>query len=245
MATLYIVGAPVDSLDDISLAALRILGEVDFILDEGWPAVKKLLAYYKIKTPLIGYSQSSGGRQIENIVSLLAAGKNIALVSEAGLPGSSDPSGKLALAVREKFGGQIEQVSVELIPSQSAVTAALAISGLTADKFIFFGWPPQGPGRQDFIRRVLESNYPAVVYESRLGLEPFLREVNKAAGENRVANKKGELELRPINLILVVVYRELIKMRETVYRGEIDWIIEKIKANANSQAGEFIVIIGK
>lgn len=241
MFTLHIIGASVDSLDDISLAALRILGEVDFILDEGQPAVKKLLAHYKIKTPLISYGQNSDGRQIENIASLLATGKNIALVSEASLPGSSDPGGKLALAVMEKFNGQIEQVSVELIPGDSAVTAALAISGLASDKFVFLGRPSRGQGRADFIRRVLESDYPAIIYESALDIEPFLKELNKVANKN----VELKLELRPINLILVVVYRELIKMRETVYRGEINWIIEKIKANTNNQAGEFIVIIGK
>ena len=239
MSTLYIIGAPAGSLEDISLRALRVLGEVDFILGEALPAAKKLLDHFKIKTALIDYDK------IEYIIALLADGKNIALVSESGLPGVSDWSGKLALTVRKKFSGQTGAVSVELIPYPSAVTAALAISGLIADRFIFMGWPPHKNVRHDFIRRVLDSDYPAVIYESRLDLELFLKELRKAAGENRVANQKGELELMPINLILVAVYRELIKMRETVYRGEIDRIIEKIKDNKDDQKGEYIVIIGK
>lgn len=245
MSTFYIVSASVDSLEDISLRALRVLGEVDFILSEEARLAGKLLARYKIKTRLVAGDKNADERQIEELASLLAVGKNIALVSSAGLPGISDPSGKLALAVIEKFGGQVGAVSVELIPYPSAVTAALAISGLTSYKFIFLGWPPDGSNRAAFIRRILESDYPAVVYESRLDLEIFLKELNQAARENRAVNKKGELEPRPINLILVAVCRELKKRRETVYRGEINRMIKKIRENGNDHEGEYILIIGK
>ena len=91
----------------------------------------------------------------------------------------------------------------------------------------------------------MASDYPAVVYESKHRIVHFLEELKKAGEENKETNKKGELEPKPINLTSVVVCRELSKMHETVYRGEINRIIEKIKANANDQKGEFVVIVGK
>lgn len=251
MSILYIVGTPIGNLEDISLRALRLLGEVDFILCEDTRVTRKLLDRYKIKTSTISYHQHSGKRQIEHIMSLLAAGKNIALVSDAGTPGISDPGGKLVQAVIEKFGGQTCPVSIESVPGPSAITAALSISGLPADKFIFMGFPPHKKGRQTFVRRVLASDYPVVVYESKHRLAHFLEELKKAAEENKQVNKKCALELKPtcrrrqVNLTSVVVCRELSKMHETVYRGEINRIIEKIKANANDQKGEFVVIVGK
>lgn len=242
MSTLYIIGASVDNLEDISLTALRILGEADFILSQEAGLAEKLLARYKVKTRLLDYGRGGDERLADEFASWLAAGKNIVLVSESGLPGISDLGGKLALEVIERFGGA---VSVEFIPNQPAITAALSLSGLAADKFIFLGWPPRGASRPAFMRQVLESDYPAIIYESRPGLEFFLKELNQASRENRATNKKGELEYSPINLIIVVVYRELEKMRETVYRGDVKRIIEKVRKNGNDQEGEFIVIIGK
>ncbi|MDP2736831.1 MAG: 16S rRNA (cytidine(1402)-2'-O)-methyltransferase [bacterium] len=242
MATLYIVGTPIGNLEDISLRALRILGEVDFILCEDTRVTGKLLAHYKIKTPTISYHQHSTENKIKQIIDLLGGGKNLALVSDAGTPGISDPGGKLVQVVLEKMD---DDVQIESVPGPSAVTASLSISGLPADKFIFMGFPPHKKGRQTFIKKIMESEWPAVVYESKHRIVKFLEELKKAAKENMEANKKGVLEPRPINLTSVVVCRELSKMHETVYRGEIDRIIEKINASTNDQKGEFVVIVGK
>jgi len=242
MPTLYIVGTPIGNLEDISLRALRILGEVDFILCEDTRVTGKLLAHYNVKTQMISYHQHSSENKINQVIELLSNGKNLALVSDAGTPGISDPGGKLVQAVIEKFG---EDIKVESVPGPSAVTASLSISGMPTDKFIFMGFPPHKKGRQTFIRRILASDYPAVVYESKHRIIHFLEELKKAALENVEVNKKGEQEAKPINLTSVVVCRELSKMHETVYRGEIDKIIEKIKANTNDQKGEFVVIVGK
>ncbi|MBI4779145.1 16S rRNA (cytidine(1402)-2'-O)-methyltransferase, partial [Candidatus Falkowbacteria bacterium] len=222
--------------------ALRILGEVDFILCEDTRVTGKLLSHYKIKTPTISYHQHSSENKEEEIINLLASGKNLAMVSDAGTPGISDPGGKLVQAVLEKLGDNAE---IESVPGQSAVTASLSISGMPTDKFIFMGFPPHKKGRQTFIKKIMESEWPAAVYESKHRIIKFLEELKKAAKENTEVNKKGELENRPINLTSVVVCRELSKMHETVYRGEIDKIIEKIKASANDQKGEFTVIVGK
>lgn len=242
MSTLYIVGTPIGNLEDISFRALRILGEVDFVLCEDTRVTGKLLAHYNLKTPMISYHQHSNDGKIEQAIDLLSAGKNLALVSDAGTPGISDPGGKLVQAVIERFG---EDIKVESVPGPSAVTASLSISGMPTDKFIFMGFPPHKKGRQTFIKKILASDYPAVVYESKHRIIHFLEELKKAAKENTEMNKKGELENKPINLTSIVVCRELSKMHETVYRGEIDKIIEKIKTNTNDQKGEFVVVIGK
>jgi 16S rRNA (cytidine1402-2'-O)-methyltransferase len=242
MATLYIVGTPIGNLEDISLRALRILGEVDFILCEDTRVTGKLLSHYKISTPTISYHQHSSENKVRQIIDLLANGKNLALVSDAGTPGISDPCGKLVQAVLEKLDGAVQ---IESVPGPSAVTASLSISGMPTDKFIFMGFPPHKKGRQTFIHKIMESGYPVVVYESKHRIVHFLEELKKAGEENKETNKKGELEPKPINLTSVVVCRELSKMHETVYRGEINRIIEKIKANTNDQKGEFVVIVGK
>ncbi|MDD4271661.1 MAG: 16S rRNA (cytidine(1402)-2'-O)-methyltransferase [Patescibacteria group bacterium] len=242
MATLYIVGTPIGNLEDISLRALRILGEVDFILCEDTRVTGKLLSHYNIKTPTISYHEHSSENKVERIIEMLAAGKNLALVSDAGTPGISDPGGKLIQAILEKLDGA---VGIESVPGPSAVTASLSISGMPTDKFIFMGFPPHKKGRQTFIHKIMESEWPVVAYESKHRIIKFLEELKKAAKENKEINKKGELEAKPIDLTSVVVCRELSKMHETVYRGEIERIIEKIKASANDQKGEFVVIVGK
>jgi len=248
MATLYIVATPIGNLEDISLRALRILGEVDFILCEDTRTTKVLLDHYQLTTPTISYHQHSDEQKTNKIIELLANGKNLALVSEAGTPGISDPGGKLIQKVIEKFGVgtmHTSPVQIESVPGPSAITAALSISGIPTDKFVFMGFPPHKKGRQTFIKKILASEYPAVVYESKHRILKFLNELKKAARENMEPDKPGQPQAKPIDLTSVVVVRELSKMHETVHRGEIKSIIEKIKENKDEQKGEFVVIIGK
>ncbi|MDD4332907.1 MAG: 16S rRNA (cytidine(1402)-2'-O)-methyltransferase [Patescibacteria group bacterium] len=235
---LYIVATPIGNLEDISLRALRILGEVDFVLCEDTRVTSKLLSHYQIKTPTISYHQHSDLNKINEIIKLLADGKNLALVTDAGTPGISDPGGKLVQAVIDNFG---EDMKVESVPGASAVTAALSISGIPTDKFIFMGFPPHKKGRQTFIKKILESEFPAVVYESKHRIIKFLEEI--AVANNHLPDDDGEK--KPKNITSVVVCRELSKMHETVYRGDLKSIIEKIKNNKDDQKGEFVVIIGK
>jgi 16S rRNA (cytidine1402-2'-O)-methyltransferase len=271
MPTLYIVATPIGNLEDITLRALRILGEVDYILCEDTRITRRLLDHYKITTPAISYHQHSDLKKIGYILDLLARGKNLALVSDAGTPGISDPGGKLVQAVIERFGlkgrgpdefadagPKVPEVLIESVPGPSAVTAALSISGIPTDKFIFLGFPPHKKGRQKFIRRVLENDYPVVVYESKHRIIKFLEELNRISkegeiegeiGENaeesgyRRKERKGEKKKKK-KITSVVVCRELSKMFETVYRGSLPGIIEKIKAGTDDQKGEFVVIIG-
>jgi len=255
---LYIVGTPIGNLEDISLRALRILGSVSFVLCEDTRVTGKLLEHYKIKTPTMSYHQHSDLSKTNYILDLLGKGRDLALVSDAGTPGISDPGGKLVQAVIEKFG---DDMKVESVPGPSAVTAALSISGLPTDKFIFLGFPPHKKGRQTFLKKIMESEFPVVVYESKHRIVKFLEEL-KGMSEKKdldekdgseitnyqlsITNKKEKQKTKKaVNLTSVVVARELSKMHETVYRGKIDNIISKIKDSQDDQKGEFVVIIGK
>jgi len=249
---LYIVGTPIGNLEDISMRAIRILGEVDFVLCEDTRNTGVLLDHYNIKTPRISYHQHSDDIKIDQLIKLLEDGKNLALVTDAGTPGISDPGGFLVAKVLEHFG---EDMKIESIPGPSAVTAALSISGIPTDKFIFMGFPPHKKGRQTFIRRIIDSEYPVVVYESKHRIVKFLEEL-KAMKESASISDEEDVKKNPSaslalrsgrrkkNLESVVVARELSKMHETVYRGDIDNIIAKITATPDDQRGEFVVIVG-
>ena len=249
---LYIVATPIGNLEDISFRALRILGEVDFILCEDTRVTGKLLNHYKIKIPTISYHQHTDEKKLGYILSLLEKGKNLALVTDAGTPGISDPGGKLIQAVIEKFG---DQIKIESVPGPSAVTAALSISGIPTDKFVFMGFPPHKKGRQTFLKKILESEWPVVVYESKHRIIKFLEELKKIAEVNykkqdaesqktnfKFQNSKQDISKKKI-ITSVIVCRELSKMHETVYRGDIKNIIKKIKDSKDAQKGEFVVII--
>ena len=253
MSTLYIVATPIGNLEDISLRALRILGEVDFILCEDTRVTKKLLNNYNINTPTISYHQHSNEGKLKQIINFLASGKNLALVSDAGTPGISDPGGKLVQAVIENLG---DSVKIEAVPGPSAVTAALSISGLPTDKFVFMGFPPHKKGRRKFLKKVLLNDYPTVLYESKYRIIKLLEELKEVSRELEEENKKQkqqktnrkickEENFKKIELMPVVICRELSKKYETVYRGQIDNIIKKIKESKDEQKGEFVVIVGK
>ena len=222
MATLYIVGTPIGNLKDISLRALETLKGVDLILCEDTRVTKRLLEQYDIKTPTLSYHQHSKLKKIEYIVQLLRDGKNLALVSDAGTPGISDPGNKLIdFAIR-----QLNDLTVVPLPGPSALVAVASISGFPMDKFVFMGFPPHKKKRKKFFEEAASSKYPVIFYES-----PY--RILKTLNELRSINK----ELR------IVVARELTKKFETIYRGTTDDIIEKIKKDESR--GEFAVIVEK
>jgi len=252
MPTLYIVGTPIGNLEDISMRAIRILGEVDFVLCEDTRVTSVLLNKYDIKTKMISYHQHSDENKNKQILKLLADGKNLALVTDAGTPGISDPGGRLVQDVIEKFGSD-DGVKIESVPGPSAVTAALSISGIATDKFIFLGFLPHKKGRQTFLDRIPETHDPIVIYESKHRIIKLLQElieVNKKSEEYNLKleemdpyhKKKQGLE-RKRQVTSVVVCRELSKMHETVYRGDLETIIRRIEENKDDQRGEFVVII--
>jgi 16S rRNA (cytidine1402-2'-O)-methyltransferase len=225
MAILYIVATPIGNLKDISLRALEVLKEVDLILCEDTRTTKKLLDRYQIKTSTLSYHQHSKIQKIEYILQLLKEGKNLVLVSDAGTPGISDPGNKLVQEVIKPLSDQVEIVP---IPGPSAVAVAASISGFPMDKFLFLGFPPTKKKRKKFFEEVINAKYPVILYES-----PY--RILKTLNELKMINDK----------LSVVVCRELTKKFETIYRGTINQIIEKILEDkiGDKIKGEFIVIV--
>jgi 16S rRNA (cytidine1402-2'-O)-methyltransferase len=257
---LYIVATPIGNLEDITLRALKILKEVDFILCEDTRVTKKLLDHYGIQKPLISYHQHSRLQKIEFILKLLKEGKNLALVSDAGTPGISDPGNKLISylvnqAIREERtklpNYPSTQVPIVPIPGPSALTAALSISGFPTDKFLFLGFPPHKKGRQKFFQEIINSKYPVVFYESPHRIIRSLRhlyrltqippretQINTDIRVNQCDNLRKSAFLLERQ---VVVCRELTKKFETIYRGRIDEVIKKIEKNKIK--GEFVIVV--
>ncbi len=224
---LSVVGTPIGNLEDISLRALRILKEADFILCEDTRVTKKLLSHHGITTATISYHQHSGAPKVDKIISLLASGKNLALVTDAGTPGISDPGGYLVTAVREALASQ---VLIESIPGPTALTAAISLAGIGFDRFFFLGFPPHKKGRQTMMKEIVASNYPVIVYESKHRAIRFLEELSAAAKE------KGRE-------VIVAVARELTKLHESFYEGQPEEILAEIKSDANNLKGEFVILI--
>ena len=227
MANLYIVATPIGNLEDISLRALRVLREVDLILCEDTRVTKKLLDRYQIKKPLLSYHQHSKLQKLDYIISLLKEGKNLALVSDSGTPGVSDPGNKLVEKVVEVLS---DKVKIIPIPGPSALTCAASVSGFSMDKFLFFGFLPKKKKRKEVLKEILRSKYPVIFYESPYRIIKTLKELNLEAETSNLEPK-------------VVVCRELTKKFETIYRGKIEEVIEKIEKNQIK--GEFVVIVGK
>ena len=225
MGTLFIVSTPIGNLQDFSFRALETLKQADLILCEDTRVTKKLLERYKIEKPTLSYHQHSKLQKINYILDLLKNGKNLALVSDAGTPGVSDPGNLLIEEVVEKLG---EKVNIVPIPGPSAVTTAASISGFPMDRFLFLGFPPQKRKRQKFFKEAIESKYPVIFYESPYRILKSLQELNLEA---------SNYNLQPS----IVVCRELTKKFETVYRGNINEVLQKIEND--KVLGEFVVVV--
>jgi len=221
MSNFFIIATPIGNLQDFSFRALETLKQVDLILCEDTRVTKKLLDHYKIEKPVLSYHQHSKLQKINYILELLNSGKNLALVSDAGTPGISDPGNLLIKEVVEKLE---EKVKIIPIPGPSAAIAAASISGFPMDKFLFLGFPPQKRKRQKFFKEVIDSKYPVIFYES-----PY--RILKSLNDLRILNP--ELE--------IFVARELTKKFETIYRGKIEEVLKKIEKD--KVLGEFVVIV--
>ena len=228
MSTLYIVSTPIGNLEDLTFRALRVLKGVDLILCEDTRVTKKLLDHYQIKTPTLSYYQHSKLKKVEYIIQLLRKGKNLALVSDAGTPGISDPGNKLVNAIITSPGFVTKIVP---IPGPSAVTAAASISGFPMDKFIFMGFPPVKKKRKKFFEEIVNSKHSVIFYESPYRIIRTLNELKFAQIRAQIRENSRE----------VVVCRELTKKFETIYRGKIEEVIKEIEQGEIK--GEFVVIV--
>jgi 16S rRNA (cytidine1402-2'-O)-methyltransferase len=176
----------------------------------------------------LSYHQHSKLQKIDYIISLLKEGKNIALVSDSGTPGVSDPGNKL---VNEVVKWLSDRVKIIPIPGPSALTCAASVSGFPMEKFLFLGFLPKKKKRKEVLREILESKYPVIFYESPYRILKTLKELKDIMTSEQRAAKN------------IVVTRELTKKFETIYRGKIDEVIEKIEKSPLK--GEFVVIVGK
>lgn len=217
--TLYVCATPIGNLEDITLRAKRILQEVDLIAAEDTRHTRKLLSFYDIHTPLTSYHEHNKWEKGPKLISETCAGKNIALVSDAGTPGISDPGQDLvSLAVDAG-------VTVVTIPGASAVVSALVISGLPTDRFCFEGFLPRAKkDRNTVIQQWVQEQRTIVFYESPYRLQKTLEELSPLFGERNVA-----------------VTRELTKTHEQVVRGKLTTVLEHFREN--SPKGEIAVIM--
>jgi len=218
---LYVIATPIGNLEDMTIRAINTLNGVDLILAEDTRVSKRLLERYGIKKSLVSYHQHSGQTKIEQIISWLNEGRKIALITDAGTPGINDPGGLLIEQLLEK----LPDINIIPIPGANAAITALSVSGINADKFLFLGYPPHKKGKQTFFKKIAESEYPVVIYEST---HRIIRTLQELAKFDEIKERK------------MVVARELTKQFETIYRGKIDDILPKINAESR---GEFVIII--
>lgn len=223
---LYIIATPIGNLKDISQRAIELLKEVDVILCEDTRISRKLLNYYGIKKPVLSYHHHSSLRKLNNILRLIKQGKNLALISDAGTPGISDPGNKLIKFLIQR----IPELKIVPIPGPSALTSAASISGFPVDKFLFLGFPPAKKKRKKFFKEVIASPHSVIFFESPSRILKTLEGIKEAlegAGQ----------EMREL-----VVCQEITKKFETIYRGKINEVLEKIKESKIK--GEFTILLG-
>lgn len=215
---LYVIATPIGNLEDITLRALRTLREVDLILCEDTRVTKRLLDHYDIKKPSLSFHQHSKLHRIEEIIKMLKQGSNIALVSDAGTPGISDPAAKLISRLHEE-----NYFNISPIPGPSAVTTALSVSGVFGSEFLFLGFLPHKKGRQTLLKKISEFDGAVALYESPYRIKKLLSELSQFLDPKKK----------------VVVFRELTKKFESIYYGTVQGLVQQdIRAQ-----GEFVVII--
>lgn len=217
------VATPIGNLEDITLRALRVLKEASVIACEDTRVTKKLLARYDIHTPVIAFHANSGEKGFAKIVELLEQGKHVALVSDAGTPGVSDPGLELVSVVREK----VADVRIDAIPGASALAAALSIAGLRAASFTFYGFLPLKKGRETLFKEIAASERASVFYESP---HRILKALEALAGLLPEVRRVG-------------VFRELTKMHEEAIVGSATEVLARVMSDPNKQRGEFVVIV--
>ena len=217
--TLYIVSTPIGNLKDITYRAIDVLSTVDLIACEDTRRTQILLQHYNIKKPLLSYFEYNKLKRIDKIISSLKQGKCIALVSDAGTPGISDPGASLIKRAID------ENIKVEAIPGPSAMLTALTVSGLPANKFSYVGFLPVKSGaRNRLLEKLKAEGRTAIIYESPHRLNKTLQAIKEVFGNHNI-----------------VIARELTKKFEEVLRFNVE---DALNHFANKKPkGEFVLII--
>lgn len=219
MSKLYLVPTPIGNLEDITLRAIRILKEVDLILAEDTRNTAKLLRYYEVETKMKPHHQFNEHKTIREIIERLLSGISMAVVSDAGTPGISDPG---FLLIRECYKNEIE---VECLPGATAFVPALVNSGLPTDHFVFEGFLPHKKGRKTKLENLSIQPYTMVFYESPFRLIKTLEQFGEYFGYDRA----------------VSVSRELSKVHEETKRGTLAIVIEYFKTK--QVKGEIVIVV--
>lgn len=216
---LYVVPTPVGNLDDMTMRAVRVLKEADMILAEDTRTSSVLMKHFGITTPMVSHHKYNEHNTVGSIVERLKGGEVIALVSDAGTPGISDPGFMLSRECRR------EGVTVECLPGATAFVPALVSSGLPCDRFVFEGFLPPKKGRATRLAELAADSRTVVIYESPKRLPRTLRQLAEVFGGDRPA----------------AVCREISKLHETVHRDTLSALSEYFEAN--QPKGEIVIVI--
>jgi len=219
MGKLFIVPTPIGNLEDITLRAIRILKEVSLVLAEDTRTSSFLLKHYQISTPLQSHHKFNEHRTVEQIAQRIEAGESVALISDAGTPGISDPGFLLVRTCVEKG------IEVECLPGATAFIPALVSSGLPCDRFLFEGFLPQKKGRNKRIEALKSEERTIVFYESPFRLVKLLQQLSEILGSDRKAS----------------VSRELTKLHEEIARGTLLELSEYFEKKGVK--GEIVVVV--
>lgn len=214
------VATPIGNMEDITLRALRVLKEADYILSEDTRVTGKLLKRHEIETPMKRYDAHASESVHQSVISDLEDGKKITLVSDAGTPGVSDP-GVLLVGMAREAGARIDA-----IPGPSAVTAAFSIAGIVGNQFSFLGFVPHKKGRQTFFKSLEEYKEPVIFFESTHRIMKTLESLKSLPSDRKVS-----------------IGRELTKMHEEFVTGTPEEVLNYFNENTDHQKGEFVVMV--
>jgi 16S rRNA (cytidine1402-2'-O)-methyltransferase len=219
--TLFVVATPIGNMEDITLRAMRILNHADAIVCEDSRVVKKLLFKYEIEgKTLLAISQHASEDKLRRIVEWIEAGKQVAMVSDAGTPGLSDPGNAIVEAV-VAVGGTVSPV-----PGASALAAMVSVAGINMQEFVFKGFPPHKKGRQTYFTAVVATPVPVIYYDSPHRVVKNLELLAELSSEKRV-----------------IVGRELTKLFEQIVRGTVLEVLDYYQTNPSKVKGEFVVLV--
>jgi 16S rRNA (cytidine1402-2'-O)-methyltransferase len=221
--TLYVVATPIGNLGDMTYRAVEVLKVVDLILCEDTRTSKTLLMHYGIHTKTSSYHAHSSNNKHDTIIEQLQTGKNIALISDAGTPGISDPGSLLISYIRTNH----PKFPVIPLPGACAITTLLSVSGFMGNEFTFLGFVPHKKGRETFFKNIAILEHTVVFYESC----------------HRIVKTLTSLANLYENTHTVMIGREMTKKFETYSSGTISQILENIQADTNQQKGEFVIIL--
>lgn len=217
---LYIVPTPVGNLEDMTPRAVKVLGEADLILAEDTRTSAPLLKRFEISTPMMAHHKFNEHSTVNSLAERIAAGETIALISDAGTPGISDPGFMLSRRCREL------DIPVETLPGATALIPALVNSGLPIDRFCFEGFLPQKKGRRTRLEELAQEARTFAVYESPLRLVKTLRELAECCDEDRPAS----------------VSREISKLHDSTVRGTLGELARYFEVN--TPRGEIVIVVG-